>query len=169
MKQTKKTVIFLVTALFFAVHFAFLFSYLLRPVSLSVAYTYPFFHQSWNLFAPPPQNNYHLYVSVPDTTAVSGLRTFNVSGEINSRHQQNRLRGYEQLSNALGNSIHYFEKECLENKMYEGEISENTSFSIIKKFVTNYMKSVNNINAENARLILYICPVNGAKPRVYYN
>src|SRR4051812_31267263 len=106
MQHKWKIFFFTTFSVIFLSHFILICSYLIKPNLYSISYTYPFFHQNWNLFVPPPNSNYYLYVYNKNSTAES----MDVFGEILMGHQKNRFRGYGPILIALSNSIHYFEK-----------------------------------------------------------
>jgi hypothetical protein len=94
------------------VHFILLALYAnpLRPADKPAPYrahwyAYPFFHQTWNLFAPPPRDNYRLYY---ECSTPHGLRKGELLSEIRSEVQANVFSGYGGILTAFGNSIYYF-------------------------------------------------------------
>ena len=145
-------------------HFVLICSYLIKPNVCSVFYSYPYFHQNWSLFVPPPNCNYNLYVYDENKTLSSDLFS-----EILISHHENRLKGYEFMLTALSNSIHYFEKEAESQKFNGGKVGKNEKFKIIEKIAKNYLTNTNNINAENVKIILTVSPIDGGKQRVYFN
>jgi len=178
MSNKKAIIILAAGAVFILLHFLLLSFYLVKPNNLSVKYCYPYFHQSWNLFVPPPNCNYNLYVYFPQkeksnaantTLDTTDLKYFDVFDEIVENHQKNRLKGYEPLLIALSNSIHYFEKEAEEQKFTAGKVEHNVNFDIIEKFVKNYVKVVKHNNTNGLKMILLVNPTNNGKQRVYYN
>ena len=137
----------------------------MKPNSFSISYTYPFFHQNWNLFVPPPEGNYKLYVyNQKDDT--HNIDLFKV---ILSKHQHNRFSGNEAFLMALSNSIHYFEKEAEEQHFNGGWVNENEKFLIIEKFVANYLKHYDTLHIENSKIILCVNSIKNGKQRVYFN
>ncbi len=146
-------------------HFMLVLSYLVVPNNLSVFYVYPFFHQNWNLFVPPPDSNYNLYVY----NQKNNKQSIDLFSEITVKHQKNRLSGNQPLIMALSNSIHYFEKEAEEKNFTGGRVGKNEKFAIIEKFVTNYLKSNDSLNIENAKIIICVSSIKKGKQRVYFN
>jgi hypothetical protein len=157
----KKIILFTGFALI-ALHFALLGAYLLGPGPVSFAYTYPYFHQSWNLFTPPPASNYRLYAYSQKTGWSSDIYS-----EILNHHRSNRLKGWSPLLTGLSNSIHYFEKESLENHFYGGQVKDNLNFSIMQKIAESYISSSGIKKSEDIRLVL--CVSEPGLNRVYYN
>lgn len=119
-------------------------------------YTYPFFHQNWNLFVPPPSSNYQLI-------ACNGTSKTNIFNDILIKHQTNRLAGYETFVLALSNSIHYFEKNT---KVKSGLIKNDANFKIVSHFVNNYL----HLKTQNmSKIIIIITNISTKENRFYYN
>jgi hypothetical protein len=145
-----------------AIHFSLLGAYLLNPGPVSFTYAYPYFHQNWNLFVPPPTANYRLYAYSEKT----GLCT-DIYSEILNHHRSNRLKGWGPLLIGLSNSIHYFEKEAIENRFYGGQVKDNLNFSIMQKIAESYLSSSGWKKSDDLRLIL--CVREPGRSRIYYN
>jgi hypothetical protein len=157
-----KKIILFTGLVIMAAHFVLLGTYLLKPGPISFTYAYPYFHQDWNLFVPPPSANYRLYA----VSEKSGMRT-DIFAEILSNHQSNRLKGWGPLLTGLSNSIHYFEKEALENHFYGGPVKNNLNFNIMKKIAESYLNSSGRKNNNDIRLVL--CVSEQGLNRIYYN
>lgn len=128
------------------------------------AYVYPFFDQNWNLFVPPPVNNYKLLVC--STTDPGNGR--DLVEEILTNHQANRLKGYEPFLIGLVNSIYYFENRAMSNNLRQGQVKNDLYFGIVEYFAKNYLKHVYNKDLQNEKLVLLVTEQH--KPtRVYFN
>ncbi|MBA2610672.1 MAG: hypothetical protein H0U95_01785 [Bacteroidetes bacterium] len=130
----------------------------------SQAYVYPYFHQSWNLFAPAPTTNYKLYCEYADI----GEQKSDLFSEIKLMHQTNRLKGYEPLLVAFSNSIYYFEKASGQQPL-NGPIQNDVNFNIIEKLSKNYLEYSRKIRVDKLKLILVVNENSNSKQRVYFN
>jgi len=122
----------------------------------SAFYTYPYFHQNWNLFVPPPGSNYNLIV-------YNDSIKMDIFSEILTKHQTNRLAGYEPLLIALSNSIHYFEKNTM---LKNGKVQNDKNFTIIEHFAKNYLAKK---KIHSFKLIMLTSDLLTKKTRYYYN
>ena len=119
-------------------------------------YCYPYFHQNWNLFVPPPTNNYTLIV-YNDSIKI------NVFNELLIKHQNNKLGGYEPILLALSNSIHYFDKNTI---LKSGKVTNDKNFVIVEHFVKKYLYKK---TKQPLNIILIINDVLIKQNRLYYN
>jgi hypothetical protein len=129
------------------------------------AYVYPYFHQNWNLFAPPPTSNYTLLA----TYNHNGNKTVDVFNEMLVKHQTNRLSGYEPLLIAFSNSIHYFEKNTQLKKLLNGPILDDPHFNMLEHAVGKYLEVKNKIHLSQLRLLLIVEDDSPEKQRLYFN
>ena len=136
-----------------------------KPDFYSLAYVYPFFQQSWQLFAPPPESNYRLYASFE----CDGKQKKDIFSEILETHQSNRLLGYEPLILAFTNSIHYFEKNTSLRKPLNGPIMDDLYFIILEHDALNYLKYTYGEKVRNVRLILVVNDFKTGESRVYFD
>lgn len=119
-------------------------------------YAYPYFHQNWNLFVPPPSINYKLIA-------------YTTNGEIDIfkailiKHRRNRFAGNEPIVLALSNSIHYFEKNTAVNNC---NVANDENFKIVEHFTKNYL-SVDNQNL--LKLLLIVTEIKTNTIKYYYN
>jgi hypothetical protein len=127
-------------------------------------YVYPWFHQAWNLFVPPPDCNYKLLARYEN----SGNQCADIFNEIVLKHQTNRLRGYGPVLIAFVNSIHYFEKNATQ-KDINGPVTNDINFKILEHAVLNYINHTRNLHLSKIKLILLVENIHDAKPRVYFN
>ncbi len=129
------------------------------------AYVYPYFHQNWNLFAPPPSSNYTLFATYNN----NGNKTTDVFNEILIKHQTNRLLGYEPLLIAFSNSIHYFEKNTLLKDALNGPVYDDLYFSMLEHSVKTYLEVKNKIKLSHVTLLLIVEDNPTKKQRLYFS
>jgi hypothetical protein len=128
-------------------------------------YVYPYFHQNWNLFAPPPTSNYTLLA----TYNHNGNKTTDVFNEMLIEHQTNRLLGYEPLVIAFSNSIHYFEKNTPFKKAFNGPMVGDSYFSMLEHSVKKYLEVKNETKLSHVRLFLIVEDKQTKRQRLYFN
>ncbi len=128
-------------------------------------YIYPFFDQGWNLFAPAPRSNYHLYVKYNlDSTIIQ----YDLINHIQQQHAANRIGGYETLSLAISNSIHSFEGSTpLKNKL-NGPVKNDVTFTIVQHLANQYILNQSQNKAKNIQLFLLTENVITKERRVYF-
>jgi len=128
-------------------------------------YVYPFFDQGWNLFAPAPRSNYHLYVKY---TVDSKTVQYDLINHIQHQHAANRIGGYEVLSLAISNSIHSFEgSTTLKNKL-NGPVKDDVTFTIVQHLANQYIMAQSQGKAKNSQLFLLVENVITKEQRVYF-
>lgn len=154
------------------VHFSLVFIHCNRSGSerskldyFSHYYIYPYFQQTWGLFAPAPDSNYQLIARYNK----GGKQTKDIFAEIVWQHQSNRLRGNEQLLLAFATSIHYFEKTALEHKENGGIIENNRNFKIIEHMARRYLTHTVGDTLSELQLTLVVKDIETGLQRVYYN
>ncbi|MCW3075431.1 MAG: hypothetical protein JWO32_40 [Bacteroidetes bacterium] len=154
MKPKHKRILVLIGLTLLGLHFTLLSVYIFKPGKLSVLYVYPYFHQNWNVFVPPPQANYNLY-------ALFDGKRIDVFAELNQRHQNNRFSGNEPLLLGLINCIHYFESE-------QNPVTNGANFKMIERFTKHYLQQTRHLKIKQLRLILLVSKPNNPA-LVYYN
>jgi hypothetical protein len=127
-------------------------------------YNYPFFQQNWNLFVPPPSNNYNLYASFE----CEGQKNLDVFSDILQRHS-NRLAGYEPLVIAVSNSIYYFDANYKKPSSLNGPVRNDERFRMLEHFSQNYLEHLFRKKVNNLKLILVISSVKNKEQRIYFN
>jgi hypothetical protein len=132
---------------------------------LAYNYSYPFFHQNWNLFAPAPDCNYSLLAMYDD----QGPKVLDVFSEIVQKHQANRLGGHEPLVLAFSNSIHYFEKNSPGQQALNGPVKNDLNFTILERAVKGYLKETRQLGQIPVRLFLVVDNIHTQQRRVYFN
>lgn len=128
-------------------------------------YTYPYFQQTWALFAPPPSCNYSLIAGFEN----NGQQKTDVLAEILNKHRSNRLKGYEPLLIALINSIHYFEKKSPLQNNVNGPIINSNDWEVLQKVVLNYLRYTRQGNVTNLKLTLLVSNIKDNHKKIYYN
>lgn len=128
-------------------------------------YTYPYFHQTWLLFAPPPSCNYNLIAQYDN----NGIQKTDIITEILSKHQNNRLQGYEALLISLINSIHFFEKKSPLQNRVNGPIKNDIDMDLLQKMVFNYLRYTRSGEIKNLKLTLLVSNIKNNDKRIYFN
>jgi hypothetical protein len=172
MKDRYKIIVLCLGLAVLAVHFMLLGIYA-NPLGqarnrisfLAYNYSYPFFHQNWNLFAPAPDCNYSLLALYED----QGPQVLDVFNEIVRKHQANRLAGHEPLVLAFSNSIHYFEKNSPLQNSLNGPVKNDLNFNILERAVKNYLVHTRHIRVQPLKLILVVDNIQNKQQRIYFN
>lgn len=158
-----KIIIFFIGLFVLLLHFSFVAVYALNsgdnPSKISYYssyYAYPYFHQNWNLFVPPPSSNYKL-IAYTDSAEIDIFKS------ILNNHTNNRFAGYEPLLISLSNSIHYFEKNTSAKNC---NITNDKNFTIIEHFTRNYLK---NKKQKLLKLLLIVAESKTDAIKYYYN
>jgi hypothetical protein len=128
-------------------------------------YAYPFFHQNWNLFVPPPDSNYRLYAEFEN----NGKQKVDLFSEILTQHQTNRLKGYGSLLATFYNSIHIFEKNTTLQKQLNGPVNNDFNFAIIKNSAIKYLNATRRIKISTVNLTLVVDRVGSDIRKVYFD
>ncbi len=172
MRQGVKTFLFFGATLILVLHFTLLLIHTLplkgekkRVQYWADYYAYPYFQQSWSLFAPPPEENYKLFVEYENL----GLRQQELLYEILARHRDNVFRGGEAVSLTIGNSIHYFEKNTNQKTILNGPVTNNLYWNILEQQVLRYLNTKHQLHLSQIKMALHCNNVLTGKKRVYYN
>ena len=128
-------------------------------------YIYPYFHQSWALFVPPPNSKYCLIAEYDH----NGRHRTDIFNEIVHKHQTNRLKGYGPLVIAFTNCIHYFEKNTSLNGENSGPVIEDLNFKILEHAAINYLKYTHRVELVHVRLTLLVENVVTGSKKLYFN
>lgn len=136
-----------------------------RAGYLSQAYAYPFFQQSWGLFAPAPKSNYHLYVQFEQ----NGVQKTDLYEEVVTQHQSNRLKGYGHIVMAFTNAIHFFEYAATTDSLVSGFVGDNQYFSMIGHSAMNYLRYTRRLQIEKLKMVLVIRQVDSGETKTFYN
>jgi hypothetical protein len=124
-----------------------------------------FFHQSWNLFVPPPNTNYKLFVTFEN----NGIQKKDIFSEVLLQHQSNRLKGYEPLVVAFSNCIYCFEKSTALQAPINGPVKNDVNFTMIELAVKSYIEHTYKTHLQKPRLILLTQEAGTKKQKVYFN
>jgi hypothetical protein len=131
------------------VHFLLLGAQKLKLSEKAWMYVYPLFDQNWQLFAPPPHENYQVLVLLEDGTNIwLNAKGFTVNGETMSNN--------EMMLNALSNNLHFF--------IHSG--NEQKDFTALEKYIRN---SLNHFSLPKAKKIAVVLnPINRQKETSIY-
>jgi hypothetical protein len=89
--------------------------------------------------------------------------------EIVTKHQNNRLAGYENISLALSSAIRYY-ASSVENEntvLLKGD-EKNTNLSVVKKIILQYLILNEEKAPKNVEMIIRIKDVKGNKEHSHY-
>lgn len=134
-----------------------------KPDYIAGAWVYPWFHQSWSLFAPTPSCNYSVYVVTAGNTEAR-----DVFDELVGLHQTNRLAGYGPVLIALSNTIHYFEKNSPLQKAVNGPVKHDRYFDMLRASVIHYLDHKGE-KTDGLQIILLIKDQVTGQSRVYFD
>lgn len=170
--QKAKTIFGVFILLFIVLHFFLIVSFI-NPVKraegrmhyYAMFYLYPFFDQGWNLFAPVPHSNYHLYVKYKEGAIT---KQFDLIDLIQNQHAANRFGGYETMSLALSNSIHNFEYSTKLHQALNGPIKNDVSYLVVQHFVKAFVNEQSHGCAHDLNFLLSITNVETKAMCVYY-
>jgi hypothetical protein len=148
--QTNK-LIFWIALMAVTLHYLLLGAQKLKLSEKARLYTYPLFDQNWQLFAPPPHENYQVLALLEDGTNIwldaDGIK---LKGEIKGNS--------EMLLNALSNNLHFF--------IHSGK--EKKDFLQLEKYIQNSLRHHSLPKAKKIAVILR--PTFGQKdPSIYTN
>jgi hypothetical protein len=136
-----------------------------KAVYWSNYYSYPYFTQTWALFAPTPQCNYRLFA----TYEHNGKHSEDIYSDILHTHQSNRLKGYEQLLLAFTTGIHYLEKKARLSAPVSGPVKNNLDFDIVERMAANYLRYKYSAPVKNLKLTLVVTDERSKERRIYHN
>lgn len=172
MKQGLKTFLFLGAVLFLLFHFSLLLIHALpykgekkRVQYWADYYAYPYFQQSWSLFAPAPEENYKLFVEYENL----GTKKEDLVLEILSKHRDNVFKGREAVYLSICNSIHFFEKSTTSKNALNGPVDKDLYWNILEQQVLRYLNSIHQLHLSEIKMALHCNNVLSGQKRVYYN
>ncbi|MGZ3931501.1 MAG: DUF5819 family protein [Bacteroidia bacterium] len=120
---------------------------------LSYVYIYPWFHQSWSLFVPPPKQNFNLYVRYRVQGQQREWR--DLFAELNAAHQKNRFSG-EALLLAFSNSLRYYATSAKEQNEVFSDKTADLNFSVLEKITEAYLSHAEKSPLANLEIIVRI-------------
>lgn len=132
----------------------------------SQTYAQPYFHQTWNLFVPPPSANYTLLVKYINQNKI--VETVDIFADVLHRHQANRLRGYGPLLIGLVNSIHYVEKNELIEGPTAGFLRRDVNFLVMEQAALQYLRYKTKTEILSTELLLLVSDHPSGRLRAYY-
>lgn len=121
---------------------------------------YPYFHQSWSLFVPVPNENFNVYVKV------KGEKWEDVFQNLVRKHQSNRFAGNEDLMLAFSNGLRYYASAVNETSAIMKDDGSNINFVVIKKLALDYYKIKSNQRVEE--IIIVTKCISGAPYYAHY-
>lgn len=133
---------------------------------VSNSYTYPFFHQTWNLFVPAPKAKFNLY------TRYYGKAKWNdwqdlFQTQLNKRHN-NLIKGTELKVLLFSTAMSYLSGSVNKTHMvYELEPSD-IEFLILKHAVKQYIVNYKCMNAAGKFEIMFVRTEGEQKTVQYY-
>lgn len=134
-----------------------------RSYFLSYAYIYPYFHQSWSLFVPPPRQNFNLYVRYK--TKEKRTDWSDLFAELNTRHQSNRFAGEATLL-AFSNALRYYATSAGAESRIFPDLSD-LNFSVLQRITEKYLIQKNKEPLHHLEMIVVIHDENGTYAHYY--
>lgn len=128
-------------------------------------YTYPFFQQSWSLFAPAPSVNYKLFADYER----EGHKQIELIADCHNKHLDNLLAGREALLLALCNSAHFFEKSTALKNVLNGPVENDMYFNILEQQALRYLNHKKPVKIKSLKLALYVQDFKLNQNYLYYN
>jgi len=128
-------------------------------------YAYPYFHQDWNLFAPPPNTNYQLFVQFENEGSIKR----EIFKDLLLQHQSNRFKGLEPLVITFANSIHFFEKSTQLKQTINGPVTGDINFTILEHSVKKYLQHQYKGKIQSLKLYLFVTNIETKAQRIYFN
>lgn len=144
----KRSYIVIVGISLLLIHFTFIMMYsVCTPLSklktYSQLYVYPIFHQSWQVFVPPPKQNYQLFVRVKENE--KWRQWTDVFSDIIQQHKKNPVKGNELLMLTFSNTLRYSSAELTVSKLYDGALNStslNSLYATIYKYIKNQQSAI---------------------------
>ncbi len=172
MRQGVKVFLFIGACFVLVLHFTLLLIHALplkgekkRVQYWSDYYAYPYFQQSWSLFAPPPEENYKLFVEYENL----GNKKQDLVLEILSKHRDNVFKGGEAVYLSISNSIHFYEKNTASKGHLSGLVENDLYWNILEHQVLRYLNSTHQLHLSEIKMALHCNNVLTGQKRVYYN
>jgi len=167
-----KSLLISAAGLFLLFHFTLLFIYAMpkhsektRVMYWAQYYAYPFFEQSWSLFAPVPEENYTLIVEYDNL----GIQKQDLTFEILERYRNAGFKGNESICLSFYNSIHMFEKNTRLQNALNGPVENDSNWNILEQLTLRYLNEKHKLHLTEVKLSLHCNNVLRENKRVYYN
>ncbi len=125
-------------------------------------YVYPYFHQSWSMFAPIPKQNFNIYVRH------DGNKWHDVFNEIVLAHQRNRFGGYENISLSFSNAIRYYASSVKKENSIEVYKGGNENYNVLLKIIVHYLSQKNGSRPKDLEIIIRTSDSYGGKYNSHY-
>ncbi len=123
---------------------------------------YPYFHQSWSLFAPVPKENFNVYVK-----AGTG-KWEDVFQEIIRSHQTNRFAGNENTMLAFSNSLRYYISSVTDESAIMVNDESNINFEVLKRIIGQYYQLTRNSQPQSMDIIVVTKNTKSGKNYAHY-
>lgn len=163
MKYKHKRLVGIVLLLLISVHFSLVIVYespFFKKISgklnaISFNYTYPYFHQSWELFVPPPKANHSLFVRYKNNASWSAWR--DILKEETSMQKTQFMRGNEMIALTISTTCHFAKASCKEKNSQFQNVYQSTEVKVLDYMVSHYLINKNNLrNGDAYEFILYV-------------
>lgn len=113
-------------------------------------YVYPYFHQSWSMFAPIPKQNFSVYVRY------NNYGWQDLFNNINRAHQKNRLAGNEAMLLTFSNALWYYAASAKEVNEVKTDDNANINYVMLKKVIRQYLVISNKQEIKNLEIIIRV-------------
>jgi len=97
---------------------------------------------------------------------VPGEGAVDLFAEVRALHQKNRFAGKGHLLISLINSIHHFEKNCLQK---QGDVSTDPNFTLLQFECSRYIALSRKNNTQLLPLYLVVQPLGKIPPTLYFS
>ena len=124
-----------------------------RFYNYSFVYIYPFFHQNWTLFVPPPKENFNLFVKYRTSKKQQDWK--DLFFEIDAKHQNNRLAGNEAILLSLSNALRYYSNIPRKNFVYKDRL-DDIELTILKRIIIGYINIQEKEFPQDLDIIIHI-------------
>lgn len=157
---------------FLAIHFTAVLFYAIplnqksKLYHYAFAYVYPYFHQNWTIFVPPPTENFNIYVNYKTKNAHRDWR--DIFFEINTSHQKNRLAGNEFKLLAFANALRYYAISAKPHSKLIKTNNTNVNYLVLEKTIKQYLTLKEKQNIYELKIILGIRPVSCDTCKYYH-
>ena len=114
------------------------------------------------MFVPVPKENFYIYVK-------NGEEEWrDIFGEINAKHQNNRLGGHEAIVFAMGNGLRYYAASVNSVSAIEKDDKTNVNFLVLRKVIVGYLKHKYRGVSKNIEIIIRIQDMGNRSDHSHY-